>query len=46
MPSHNRIALAPAVPAGKPAVRGTRLAADFIIGLPADGWSEADILQN
>ena len=27
-------------------VRGTRLSVDFIIGLMADGWSEARILEN
>jgi uncharacterized protein (DUF433 family) len=41
-----RILLDPAVLAGKPIVRGTRLSVDFIIGLMADGWSEADILHN
>lgn len=41
-----RITLDPAVLAGKPVVRGTRLSVDFIIGLMADGWSEADILRN
>ena len=32
--------------AGKPVVRGTRLAVEFIIVLLAQGWSEADILEN
>lgn len=41
-----RIVLDPAVLAGKPIIRGTRLSVDFIIGLMAEGWSEADILQN
>lgn len=41
-----RIVLDPAVLAGKPVIRGTRLSVDFIIGLMADGWSEPDILQN
>jgi uncharacterized protein (DUF433 family) len=41
-----RIVLDAAVLAGKPVVRGTRLSVDFIIGLMADGWSEADILRN
>ena len=45
-PEHPRIALDPKVLAGKPVVRGTRLAVEFIIGLMADGWSEADILAN
>lgn len=41
-----RIVIDPAILAGKPVIRGTRLSVDFIIGLMADGWSEADILQN
>ena len=41
-----RIVLDPNVLAGKPVIRGTRLSVDFIIGLMAEGWSEADILQN
>lgn len=41
-----RIVLNPEVLAGKPVIRGTRLSVDFVIGLMADGWSEADILQN
>jgi len=43
---HPRIALDPKVLAGKPVIRGTRLSVEFIIGLMADGWSEADILAN
>jgi uncharacterized protein (DUF433 family) len=41
-----RIAVDENVLGGKPVVRGTRLAVEFIIGLLADGWSEADILSN
>lgn len=41
-----RIVLDPAILAGKPVIRGTRLSVDFIIGLMADGWSEAHILEN
>ena len=41
-----RIVLDPAVLAGKPVIRGTRLSVDFVIGLMADGWKEADILSN
>jgi uncharacterized protein (DUF433 family) len=41
-----RIVLDPAVLAGKPIVRGTRLSVEFIIGLMADGWNETDILAN
>jgi uncharacterized protein (DUF433 family) len=42
----DRIVLDPEVLAGKPIVKGTRLAVEFIIDLLAQGWSEADILQN
>jgi len=41
-----RITLDPNVLGGKPVVRGTRLAVEFIVGLYADGWSETDILRN
>jgi len=41
-----RIVLDPAVLAGKPVIRGTRLSVDFVIGLMADGWTEAEILRN
>ncbi len=32
--------------AGKPVIKGTRLAVEFILDLLAGGWSEAEILQN
>jgi uncharacterized protein (DUF433 family) len=38
--------LDPAILAGKPVIRGTRLSVDFVIGLMADGWTESDILRN
>ena len=41
-----RIELNPAVLTGKPIVKGTRLAVEFIIDLLANGWSEALILEN
>ncbi len=41
-----RIVVDPAVLAGKPVVKGTRLAVEFIIELLAQGWSEAEILRN
>jgi uncharacterized protein (DUF433 family) len=46
MLEHPRITLDPEVLAGKPVIRGTRLSVEFVIGLMADGWSEADILEN
>jgi uncharacterized protein (DUF433 family) len=42
----DRIVLDPAILAGKPVIRGTRLSVDFVIGLMADGWTESDILRN
>ena len=41
---HPRIVLDAAIFSGEPVIRGTRLAVEFIIGLMAEGWSEADIL--
>lgn len=41
-----RIVLDPEVLAGKPIVKGTRLAVEFVIDLLAQGWSEADIIEN
>jgi uncharacterized protein (DUF433 family) len=32
--------------AGKPVIRGTRLAVDFVVGLLAQGWSIDQILDN
>jgi uncharacterized protein (DUF433 family) len=43
---HPRVVLDPKVLVGKPVIRGTRLSVEFIIGLLADGWSEAQILEN
>ncbi len=49
-PIHGRgarlIVLDPNIWAGKSIIRGTRLSVDFVIGLLANGWSEADILAN
>jgi uncharacterized protein (DUF433 family) len=36
----------PEVLSGKPTVRGTRLAVDFVLGLFAAGWSESQVLEN
>ena len=46
MTDHSRIALNPDVLAGKPIVRGTRIAVEFVIALLADGWTEAEIVAN
>jgi uncharacterized protein (DUF433 family) len=36
----------PEILTGKPVVKGTRLAVEFIIELFAQGWSQEDILRN
>lgn len=41
-----RISIDPDILVGKPVVKGTRLAVEFIIDLLAQGWSEAEILRN
>ena len=41
-----RIESSEQVLSGKPVIRGTRLAVEFIVGLLAEGWSEDAILQN
>lgn len=46
MTQHPRISLSPDVLSGKPVIHGTRIAVEFVIGLLADGWVEADILAN
>jgi len=41
-----RIVLDPTILVGKPVIKGTRLAVEFIIELLAQGWSEPEILRN
>ena len=41
-----RITADPQVLVGKPVIKGTRLAVEFIIDLLAQGWTEAEILRN
>lgn len=40
-----RIVVDPNILTGKPVVKGTRLAVEFIIGLLAKGWKESEILE-
>lgn len=42
----DRIVLDPTVLVGKPCVKGTRLSVAFLLGLLAQGWSEAELLRN
>jgi uncharacterized protein (DUF433 family) len=41
-----RIVIDPSILVGKPVVKGTRLAVEFIVDLLAQGWSEMEILRN
>jgi uncharacterized protein (DUF433 family) len=42
----DRIVVDPRILVGKPVVKGTRLAVEFIIDLLAQGWTEAEIVRN
>lgn len=42
----DRVVVDPNILAGKPVIKGTRLAVEFIIELLANGWSNSDILSN
>jgi uncharacterized protein (DUF433 family) len=42
----NRTTVDPAVLVGKPVIKGTRLAVEFIVGLLAQGWTEEEVLRN
>ena len=41
-----RIAIDPKILVGKPVIRGTRLAVDFILDLLSQGWSNDEILRS
>ena len=42
----NRVVMDPEILVGKPVIKGTRIAVEFIIDLLAQGWTEADITRN
>jgi uncharacterized protein (DUF433 family) len=42
----DRIAIDPNVLVGKPVIKGTRIAVEFIIELLAEGWTHEHILHN
>ena len=42
----NRIIIDPEILAGKPVIKGTRLAVEFIMDLLANGWTEEEIFRN
>ncbi len=41
-----RIISDPDILVGKPVIRGTRIAVEFVIDLLAQGWTESEILRN
>ncbi|QEG32746.1 DUF433 domain-containing protein [Bythopirellula goksoeyrii] len=41
----DRIEIAPNVLTGKPIIKGTRIAVEFVVDLLARGWSQEDILE-
>jgi len=41
-----RIVIDSQILCGKPVVKGTRLAVEFIVDLLAQGWTESDIVKN
>lgn len=41
-----RIVVDPEIIAGKPVVKGTRIAVEFIVDLLAQGWSQTEIVRN
>lgn len=46
MPREERIIVDPEILVGKPVIKGTRLAVEFVVGLLAEGWSVDGILAN
>jgi uncharacterized protein (DUF433 family) len=46
MPWPERIAVDPEILAGKPLIRGTRIAVELVVELPASGQSEGEILAS
>ena len=42
----DRISLDPKILVGKPVIKGTRLAVEFVIDLLANGWTQSEIFKN
>lgn len=42
----DRIVIDQAILVGKPVIKGTRIAVEFVIDLLAQGWAEPEILRN
>ena len=45
MTTEDRIVIDAKILTGKPVIRGTRLAVEFVLDLLAQGWSEEQILE-
>jgi uncharacterized protein (DUF433 family) len=43
---HHRIVVNPKVLVGKPVIKGTRIAVEFLMELLANGWTHEQILKN
>ena len=43
---HDRISVDPKVLVGKPVIKGTRIAVEFLIEPMANGWTREQILKN
>ena len=41
-----RIEIDPAILVGKPVIKGTRLAVEFLLDLMAEGWTQEHVLRN
>jgi uncharacterized protein (DUF433 family) len=46
MPWQERIVLDPDILVGKPVIRGTRIAVEFLVELLAESWTHEQILSN
>ena len=46
MKRRERIESNPEILGGKPVIKGTRIAVEFVLGLLCEGWSEREILRN
>jgi uncharacterized protein (DUF433 family) len=42
----DRVTIDPKVLTGKPVIKGTRLAVEFIVDLLAQGWTDQEIIDN
>ncbi len=43
---HDRIIMDPKMLVGKPVIKGTRIAVEFLVELLANGWTHEQILKN